>query len=100
MTKKDNQKAKIIIGLKKARTSLDKIIQSLDEGEKGSEKKCFDVIQQNLAVIGLLKAANVSMLENHLEMYIQDTGKSSTQKKELKKMKEEIIKIIQVAQKK
>jgi len=101
MTRQINQKEKVVIGLKKARTSLDKIIYSLDDNSKKSEqKRCFDVIQQNLSVIGLLKAANITMLEGHLDMYIDDTGKSTKQKKELQKMKEEIVKIVQTAQKK
>lgn len=49
---------KVIIGLKKARTSLDKILSMLEE-----EKYCIDIIQQNLAVIGLLKSANLNLLE-------------------------------------
>ncbi|HIP49864.1 MAG TPA: metal-sensing transcriptional repressor [Candidatus Pacebacteria bacterium] len=100
MAKKDNQKTKIIIGLKKARTSLDKIIQALEVDAGGTEKKCFDIIQQNLAVIGLLKAANISMLKNHLEMYTQKVNKGKAQKKDLDKMKGEIIKIVQMAQRK
>lgn len=100
MTKKDNSKTKIIIGLKKAHTSLDKIIQSLEDEDVGVENKCFDVIQQNLAIIGLLKAANISMLESHLEMYIKNVSKSNKHKKELDRMKKEIIKIVQAAQRK
>ena len=100
MIKRDNQKMKIAIGLKKARTSLDKIIQSLENEDVEVENKCFDVIQQNLAIIGLLKAANISMLESHLEMYVKAVSNNSAQKRELKQMKEEIVKIVQVAQRK
>jgi len=100
MTRKNDKKIKISIGLKKARTSLDKIIKSLEDEDVGVENKCFDVIQQNLAIIGLLKAANISMLESHLEMYTQNVGKGNVHNKELDRMKEEIIKIVQVAQRK
>lgn len=98
IAKKIDQKAKILIGLKKARTSLDKIVQELEN--QNTDKKCFDVIQQNLAVIGLLKSANIAMLKNHLDMYIDETGNGKKQKNELQKMKEEIVKIVQIAQKK
>ena len=100
MKKTINQKAKILIGLKKARTSLDKIIQELESEDGDADKKCFDVIQQNLSVIGLLKSANTSMLENHLDFYIENVDKKNVKKKELEKMKEEIIRIVQIAQKK
>ncbi len=102
MKKIINQKVKILIGLKKARTSLDKIINNLESEVDGVtvDKKCFDVIQQNLSVIGLLKSANTAMLENHLDFYIENVDKKNVKKKELEKMKEEIIRIVQIAQKK
>ncbi|XLQ20025.1 MAG: metal-sensing transcriptional repressor [Candidatus Moraniibacteriota bacterium] len=99
MTKNDIQKQKVVIALKKARTSLDKILSNI-EREGNSDKKCFDIIQQNLAVIGLLKSANISILENHLDMYIDNASKGVKQKKELQKMKDEIVKIVVTAQKK
>jgi len=98
MIKKMNQKEKTMIALKKARTSLDKILVSLENGD--SDKQCFNVIQQNLSVIGLLKSANMSMLEAHLDTCINDIGKNTKQKKELQKMKEGVVKIVQTAQKK
>jgi DNA-binding FrmR family transcriptional regulator len=42
---KENQK-KALISLKKARTSIDKIISTIED-----DKYCIDIIQQNLAVI-------------------------------------------------
>ncbi len=100
---KINAKRKIIVGLKKARSSIDRILQVL-ENEKLKENKkndkCFSIIQQNLAVIGLLKSVNMNMLENHLDRYIEKTGKTPKQKRDLKKMQMEIVKILQVAQKK
>jgi DNA-binding FrmR family transcriptional regulator len=99
MTKNDIQKQKVVIALKKARTSLDKILINI-ESEENSDKKCFDIIQQNLAVIGLLKSANISMLESHLDMYIDNAGRNLKQKKELQNMRDGIIKIVVTAQKK
>ncbi len=100
MGKKEDQRKKLLIGLKKARTSLDKIIAELENGTQDTQSRCFDVIQQNLSVIGLLKSANTTMLEGHLDMYINKVEKTPKQKKELEKMKKEIVKIVQTAQKK
>jgi DNA-binding FrmR family transcriptional regulator len=95
----NSQKTKTIIGLKKARGSLDKIVQTLENDGVG-ESQCFDIIQQNLAVIGLLKSANMMMLENHLTHYIENVNKKNISKKELKQMKDEIVRIVQIAQNK
>ena len=89
------QKQKIQIALKKAHTSLGKV---LDMTEKDGE--CFDVIQQNLAVIGLLKSANALMLERHIDQYISDGIQGKASSKKLRTMRQELIKIIQTAQSK
>ncbi|MDR3559097.1 MAG: metal-sensing transcriptional repressor [Candidatus Pacebacteria bacterium] len=52
---------KTIIALKKAHSHLGNIIRMVEDGEY-----CIDIIQQNLAVIGLLKSANGRVLEGHL----------------------------------
>jgi len=85
-----HEKEKIVTGLKKAHTSLKKIIGSVE----AKNPDCFAVIQQNLAVIGLLKSANLLMLENHLERTV---GKST---KHMKTLHQELLKIIQIAQNK
>jgi DNA-binding FrmR family transcriptional regulator len=87
-------KEKILTALKKARTSLEKIITTIEE----NEPDCFAVVQQNLAVIGLLKSANLLMLENHMERTVgKGTG---SQTKHMKSLQQELLKIIQVAQNK
>lgn len=92
-------KNKILIGLKKAHTSLGKSIDRVEQGEiKGQEKACFDVIQQNLAVIGLLKSSNLLMLEKHIDQFISTKKKMTP--RDAKKMKEEVLKIVAAAQKK
>jgi len=52
MITKDNKK-KILIGFKKANTSLAKIIEMVE-----NDHYCIDVMQQNLAVIGFLRSAH------------------------------------------
>jgi CsoR family transcriptional regulator, copper-sensing transcriptional repressor len=56
-----NQKGKALINLKKANSHLAKIVKMLEGNEY-----CVNIMQQNLAVIGLLKSANQLLLANHL----------------------------------
>ncbi len=92
-------KKEIVIGLKKARSTIDKILQMVESASPKNDDRCFDVIQQNLAVIGLLKSTNIAMMENHLDVYIDKNARTPRQKRNLRKMKEEIIKIVHNAQK-
>lgn len=78
---------KIIIALKKAHTHLGNVIRMVEEGEY-----CIDIIQQNLAVIGLLKAANGRVLEGHLNSCFV-TAMRGTDKKRQQKMVAEILAI-------
>lgn len=61
MKKIENSKTKSLIALKKAQSLIGKIITMKEEG-----RYCVDIMQQNLAVIGLLKSINQELLENHL----------------------------------
>jgi len=85
--KKQNKKEKALIGLKKAYSLLSKIINMTE-----SDKYCIDIMQQNLAVIGLLRSAHENLMENHLgscfskAMASKDNGKK-------KRMTEEILKV-------
>ncbi len=72
------------ITFKKARSLLDTIIKMLDE-----DRYCVDVMQQNLAAIGLLKSAHEQLLNNHLETCFAE-GMSSKSDDKKKKMIEEI----------
>ncbi len=96
-----NNKQKVLIGLKKAHTSLSRIIDVLSKEVDGKhdDDKCFNVIQQNLSVIGLLKSVNIAMLENHIDLYIKEVKKGKMSKGSLEKMKEEILKTVRSAQK-
>lgn len=85
---------KVIIWLKKARTSLDKILKMLEE-----EKYCIDIIQQNLAVIWLLKSANMNLLEWHLNWCVKNALNAKNESDVENKMLE-LVKIINLAQNK
>lgn len=87
-------KEKVTTALKKAKSSIEKILISVEK----KDPDCFSIIQQNLAVIGLLKSANLLMLENHTERSIQKiTGLKNKQGKEFQS---ELLKILQTAQNK
>lgn len=87
------ERARAQIAFKKASSLLQKIIEMMDD-----DRYCIDVMQQNLAVIGLLKSAHHSLMEGHLGSCVQvalDTG-SPAKKKE---MIEEILKVSKLANK-
>ncbi len=73
MQKADEQ---ILIGLKKARTHLAKVIAMVEEGEY-----CVSIMQQNLAVIGLLKSANDKLLARHLSSCFMNAMKGTNEKR-------------------
>lgn len=54
--KQSNQKN--LIALKKAKSLLEKIITMVE-----TDKYCIDIVQQNLAVIGLVKNINLQLLD-------------------------------------
>lgn len=85
---------KVIIGIKKAKSSLEKVIKMIEE-----EKYCIDIIQQNLAVIGLLKSVNMNLLEWHLNCCVK-TAAASQNEADLEKKMKELVKIIHLAQNK
>lgn len=85
--KNNNQKEKTLISYKKAYSLLSKIIKMMEEG-----KYCIDIMQQNLAVIGLLKSAHQDLMENHLNTCFKRAVESKNQKRE-KEMIEEILKV-------
>lgn len=55
-------KVKTTIALKKAQSLLNTIQKMIDE-----DRYCLDLAQQVNAAIGLLKNANATILENHLQ---------------------------------
>ncbi len=85
---------KTVIALKKASTLLTKVQKMLEE-----KKYCIDIIQQNLAIIGLLKSANESILEGHLSSCFKTAMQSKNDKKQ-NEMIQELLKVMKTAQKK
>jgi CsoR family transcriptional regulator, copper-sensing transcriptional repressor len=79
----NNDKQKIVIGLKKAQTLIGKVIEMSEENEY-----CIKIMQQNLAAIGLLKSANQGLLEGHLNSCFKAVMASSNKKKQDEMIKE------------
>ena len=80
-------KEKALIGFKKAHSLLAKII---DMTEKNVY--CMDIMQQNLAAIGLLRSAHEMLMENHLNSCFKNAMASANERKK-KQMTEEILKV-------
>jgi len=83
----ENNKEKALINLKKAQSSIAKIIEMIEQ-----EKYCIDVMQQNLAVIGLLRSAHEMLMENHLNTCFRKAMATSNEKKK-QEMTDEILKV-------
>ena len=82
---------KTMISFKKAQSHLEKVIQMVE-----NEKYCIDIMQQNLAVIGLLKSAHRKLLEGHLNSCFKNAMKTSNEKRK-QEMIEEILKVSKIA---
>jgi DNA-binding FrmR family transcriptional regulator len=80
-------KEKALIGFKKAHSLLAKIIGMTEKNEY-----CINIMQQNLAVIGLLRSAHEMLMENHLNSCFKSAMASRNEKKK-KQMADEILKV-------
>jgi CsoR family transcriptional regulator, copper-sensing transcriptional repressor len=86
--------SKVTVAMKKARSLTDKVMKMLE-----NDRYCIDVVQQNLAIIGLLRSANLALLEGHVNHCIKDAAKEKNQKR-LDEMMQELLVVINTAQKK
>jgi len=77
-------KQKTSIAFKKAKSSLEKILKMI-----GKDEYCIDIMQQNLAVIGLLKSAHHQLMEGHLNSCFKNAmekGDANSKQKMIKEM--------------
>ncbi len=89
----NNSREKILTNFKKAQSHLATITAMLEE-----EKYCIDIMQQNLAVLGLLKSAHQMLMENHLHSCFSHAMKTNNTKRQLA-MVEEILKVSRLVNK-
>lgn len=87
------QKQKTLIGYKKAQSLLKKIIAMTEE-----DRYCIDIMQQNLAVVGLLKSAHQLLLEGHLNSCFRQALEANSPAKK-QKMIDEILTVTKMANK-
>jgi DNA-binding FrmR family transcriptional regulator len=81
------QKEKTITNFKKVQSLMKKIIEMVRNDEY-----CIDIMQQNLAAIGLLKSAHQMLMENHLNICFKGALERKNEKKK-KEMTKEILKV-------
>jgi DNA-binding FrmR family transcriptional regulator len=81
------EKKKVLINFKKASTLLSKVTTMVEK-----DNYCIDVMQQNLAVIGLLRSAHEMIMANHLNTCFKSAMSTKNEKRK-KKMTEEILKV-------
>jgi DNA-binding FrmR family transcriptional regulator len=83
----NTKKEKTLVNFKKAKTSLEKIIKMVED-----DRYCIDIMQQNLAVIGLLRSAHQMLMEGHLDSCFRSALTSSDNKKK-QQMSDEILRV-------
>lgn len=86
-------KQKALINYKKAHSLLDKMIKMTEDG-----KYCIDIMQQNLAAIGLLKSAHRLFMESHLNSCFKRAMKTTNEKRK-QEMIDEILKVSKLVNK-
>lgn len=87
------QKEKTLIGFKKAKSLLAKIIAMVER-----DQYCISIMQQNLAVIGLLRSAHQLLLDGHLNSCFKSAMETTSPGKK-KEMIEEILAVTRMASK-
>lgn len=82
-----HDRRKILIALKKAKSLLETVIKMTEQ-----DQYCIEIMQQNLAIVGLLRSVHKKLMEDHLKTCFQEAINSKTSVKK-KKMIEEILKV-------
>ncbi len=80
-------KRETLINFRKANSLTSKIIKMIEDNDY-----CIDIMQQNLAVIGLLRSAHEMLMENHLNSCFK-TAMASKNEKKKQQMTDEILKV-------
>jgi len=82
-----------LINFKKAHSHLGKIIKMVENHDY-----CIDIMQQNVAVSGLLKSAHQMLMENHLKTCFSEAIKSGDEKRK-EEMTKEILRVTKLLNK-
>jgi len=89
-----NNKDKILMGVKKAKGTLDRVLQMIEDGVY-----CADITNQINAAQGLLKEANKQLLKNHLKCCAK-TKLVSEDKAEVEEFVDELVRVRDVSTRK
>lgn len=84
------QKQKTLINFKKTKSLMAKIIKMTED-----DKYCIDIMQQNLAAIGLLKSAHQMLMEDHLNTCFKSAMETKNEKGK-QEMIDEILGVIKL----
>jgi DNA-binding FrmR family transcriptional regulator len=87
------QKQKALVSFKKAQSLISSIIKMTEDN-----RYCIDIMQQNLAAIGLLKSAHQMLMENHLNTCFKSAVSSKNNKKK-QEMTNEILRVTKLLNK-
>jgi DNA-binding FrmR family transcriptional regulator len=87
---KEIHKKKILTNLRKASSLLKKVTDMVE-----NDHYCIEVMQQNLAIIGLLRSAHEKLMSNHFNTCFKSAILAKNEKKQ-KQMTEEILKVINI----
>lgn len=87
------QKEKTLINFKKTQSLLAKITKMVENNEY-----CIDIMQQNLAAIGLLKSAHQMLMEGHLNSCFKNAMASKNEKRK-QEMIDEILGVAKLCNK-
>ncbi len=83
----ESKKEQSKVNFKKTQSLLTTIIKMVDE-----DRYCIDIMQQNLAAIGLLKSAHQMLMENHLNTCFKRAMETSDDERK-NEMVQEILKV-------
>jgi DNA-binding FrmR family transcriptional regulator len=87
------QKMKVVTNYKKAQSLLKKIEKMLIDDEY-----CIEIMQQHLAVMGLLRSAHRMLMEQHLNSCFRSAMESGSEKKK-QVMIDEMLRVANLSQK-
>jgi len=86
----NNKKKQSVVNFKKAQSLLGKIIKMVE-----ADEYCVNIMQQNLAVIGMLRSSHQMLMENHLNSCFKSAMDSNNEKKK-QEMAGEILKVMRL----
>lgn len=92
--KHTNNRREASISLKKAQTHINKVLKMIED-----EEYCIDILQQILAVNGLIKSASEKILKNHLDHCFSEGMKTDNQERKAELINE-VLSVVDLGKRK